>query len=51
VPHGQSWCRVVGSSAVHVLELSGCRDARLWVHRCSGGRGDCSMVLRWSETP
>ena len=48
VPHGQAWCRVVGSSAVHVLALSGCKDARLWVHRCSGGRGDCSMVLRWS---
>ncbi len=47
-PHSQSWCRVVGSSAVHVLEIAGCRDARLWVHKCSGGRGECSMVFRWS---
>jgi hypothetical protein len=48
VPHGQTWCRVVGSSAVHVLELAGCHDARLWVHKCNGGRGECSMVFRWS---
>jgi hypothetical protein len=48
VPHGQAWCRVVGSSAVHVMELAGCRDARLWVHKCTGGKGDCQMVLRWS---
>jgi hypothetical protein len=47
-PHGQMWCRIVGSSAVHVLELAGCQDARLWVHKCGGGQGECSMVLRWS---
>jgi hypothetical protein len=46
--HGAAWCKVVGSSAVRVLELSGCRDARLWVHKCSGGRGECSMVFRWA---
>ena len=37
--HGQTWCRVIGSSAVRVLELAGCRDARVWVHKCSQGRG------------
>jgi hypothetical protein len=48
VPHSQSWCKVVGSSANHVLELAGLKDSRLWVHRCSGGEGECSMVFRWS---
>jgi hypothetical protein len=45
--HGQTWCRVVGSSSVRVLEMAGCRDARVWVHRCRGGQGECSLVFRW----
>lgn len=46
--HKQTWCRVVGASAVRVLDLAGCRDARIWVHRCRGGQGvECSMVFRW----
>jgi hypothetical protein len=55
-PHGQTWCRVVGASAVRVLDLAGCREARVWVHRCRGnapslGDGsvkvECSLVFRW----
>jgi hypothetical protein len=45
--HKQMWCRVVGASAIRVLDLAGCRDARVWVHRCRGGQGECSMVFRW----
>jgi len=47
-PHSMTWCRVVGSSSVRVLELVGCRDPRVWVHKCSGGRGECSLVFRWA---
>jgi len=49
-PHSGAWCRVVGSACVRVLQLARCRDPRVWVHKCSGGRGECSMVFRWSAT-
>jgi hypothetical protein len=46
--HSTTWCRVVGASCVRVLELAGVRDPRTWVHKCSGGKGECSMVFRWT---
>jgi hypothetical protein len=49
-PHSTNWCRVVGASCVRVLELARCRDARVWVHKCSNGRGECSLVFRWNGT-
>jgi hypothetical protein len=46
--HGTTWCKVVGSSAVRVMELAGCQEVRLWVHKCNGGAAPCTMIIRWS---
>jgi hypothetical protein len=48
--HSAMWCKVVGASCLRVLELARCRDARIWVHKCSGGRGECTLVFRWRGT-
>jgi hypothetical protein len=46
--HTMAWCKVVGSSCRHALDLAGCIDATVTDHVCARGVGQCAMAFRWN---